>query len=84
MDIWYQYVIDNKKYWLHGFTLKRLKKIQPYVFANEDIRFDLLQRHNGSVTTPEDMKRESIEWFNHCIGNFVGNIHCTMHKQGLL
>ena len=71
---WYQFVIDNKQYWANGFTVKRLEKIKEKVFNHNHTMNDLLNRHGGSYLTPDEMIIKSLDQFNHCVGNFVGNI----------
>ncbi len=81
---WYVFVIANKNYWTHGMTLKRLDKVKAAVFADEDIMWDLLQRHGGKDKTPEEMKANDKECFEHCIGNFVCNIAYKMAESGIV
>ena len=77
-EIWYQFVIDNPKYWANGFTVNRLKKIKHKIFNNKDIMFDLMDRHGGSYMDPKVMQQDNKYNFDHCIGNFVGNISYIM------
>jgi hypothetical protein len=67
---WFQYVVDNKQHWCNGFTLLRLEKAKKFVLLDKDIMWDLLDRHNGSEQTPEQMKASDIRKFNHCIITF--------------
>lgn len=81
---WYNYLIANKNFWPHGFTLKRLEKVKKSVFANPDIMWDLLHRHGASSSSPEEMKKSDLELFNHCIGNFACNILYQMMDDGII
>ena len=79
---WFEYVKANKNYWTNGMTAKKLDKVKDVVFANKDIMFDLLNRHGGSYQTPKEMKENNRELYDHCIGNFVCNIHyCLMDEK---
>ncbi len=83
-EVWFNYVKENKKLWTNGMTLNRLDKIKDVVFADEDVMFDLLHRHNAKDNTPEQMKADSKEWYDHCIGNFVCSIHYKMMHKGMI
>jgi hypothetical protein len=83
-DKWYNYIITNKNLWGNGWTLKRLDKVKNAVLIDEDIMFDLLQRHNGENIEPEQMKETDKSTYDHCIGNFVCNIHYKMMDLKLI
>ena len=83
-EVWWNYVVENKKTWVNGFTLQRLWKVRSWVLNDPDIMFDLLYRHNGEKESPEDMKIKEPVSYNHCIGNFVCNIRYRMREVGIL
>lgn len=77
-EVWFDYLKSNKQYWSRGMTAKRLDKVKDAVFADKDIMWDLLTRHGGANKTPYDMMNQDKEWFNHCMSNFICNIHYKM------
>ncbi len=81
---WFDYLLENKKYWPYGVTAKRLEKIKAAVFADEDIMYDLLERHNGKIVTPQEMLADNKAWFDHCIGNFACNIAEKMRSTSIV
>jgi hypothetical protein len=83
-DKWFEYVKMNKVYWTHGMTLKRLDKVKDFVFEDKEIMNDLLVRHGANEKSPEEMKIENRDLFDHCIGNFVCNIHYKMIDKGIV
>jgi methyl coenzyme M reductase alpha subunit len=83
-DIWFKYLTDNKKHWPNGFTLKRLEKVKSFVLTDKDIMFDLMERHSGNELTPEEMKEDDVENFNHCISNFAINILYKMRELNII
>jgi hypothetical protein len=83
-EIWYQFIVDNKWIWRNGFTLRRLAKVKDAVFADKDIMNDLLLRHGASERTPDQMKKDYPETFNHCWQNLASNIHYKMMDEGIL
>ncbi len=83
-EVWFQYIIDNKKHWCNGVTLKRLEKVKSAVLDDEDIMFDLLHRHGADKQTPEQMMKSYRKVFDHCIGNFSTAIMFKMMDVGLI
>jgi len=81
---WFEYVMTNKKLWTNGWTVKRLEKVKVAVLSDEDIMFDLLERHNGKTIDAETMKATDKEIYNHCISNFICNIHYKMMDLKLI
>ena len=75
---WFDYVKANKVYWTNGMTAKRLDKVRDAVFSDKHIMWDLLNRHGADKKEPEQMKSEDKAMFDHCIGNFVCDIHYKM------
>ena len=83
-DKWFEYVKANKAYWTNGMTAKRLDKVKEAVFSDKNIMWDLLTRHGANEQTPEQMAEENKPMFDHCIGNFVCNIHYKMMDLGIV
>lgn len=81
---WFQYVLENKKYWTNGMTKKRLEKVKDFVFSDKDIMWDLLTRHGADKLEPKQMEKENLQMYEHCIGNFVCNIHYIMMDKKLI
>jgi len=83
-EIWYDFVKENKEYWTNGMTLIRLEKVKNSVFADSNIMWDLMTRHGAKSMTPNEMKAFNKQLFDHCIGNFVCNIHYKMMDMKLI
>ena len=77
-EAWFDYVVNNKALWCNGFTIKRLEKVRDAVLLDKYIMSELLQRHEGNMYLPEQMKSHYIVMFNHCIGNFTCSIFQKM------
>lgn len=83
-EIWFNYVIQNKLFWANGFTLKRLEKVKFFVLNDKVIMHDLLIRHNGGTLSPDEMKMNDIDNYNHCIENFICNILYKMIEKKII
>lgn len=83
-DIWYDFVMNNKYLWSQKFTIRRLEKVRSKVFLNESIMWDLLLRHGANKETPEEMKQNDKECYDHCMGNFVCNILWQMYDEKII
>ncbi len=81
---YFAWVVNNKKHWCHGFTLKRLEAVKQHVFSNDDIMWDLFERHRFIDFTPEEAKQNDLESFWHGIGNFTSSILYTMMDKGII
>lgn len=82
-ELWFDFVIKNKKHWAHGFTVKRLNKVREAVLEDEYIMSDLLDRHGGEKLIPELLREKDLEIFNHAIGNFTSSILSKMIDKGI-
>ncbi len=71
-NTWWEYYITNKQHWAHGFTAKRLAKIEPTVKEDKEFWSDILDRHSGAKYSPEEMMEWDEHTFNHCVGNMTG------------
>jgi hypothetical protein len=83
-QLWWDYIVNNKKYWANGFTYPRLAKVKEHVFADKDIMWDLMVRHDGANLTPQQMQVSCKETFDHCVGNFFCNIANKMYELKII
>ena len=83
-ELWFSYIMGDKKLWANGFTAKRLEKVKAHVLSDTDILFDLLIRHGGNKTLPAEMKANNPGCYDHCIGNFVCSILSKMMETGVI
>lgn len=81
LDEWYQFVLDNPKFWANGFTLNRLIKIKQKVLCDRALINDLMFRHSGNEYNPSDLRDQFPDVFNHAIANFIGGIHFILNRQ---
>lgn len=81
---YYKYIIDNRKLWCNGFTPNRLKFVESAVIADNDIMWDLLDRHQGKEFTPEEMKARDRAQFDHAIGNLSTSILYKMMDTNVI
>ena len=81
---WFQFIIDNKRLWTNGMTKNRLDKVKEFVFADKDIMWDLLTRHGANELEPVQMEKENPHTYEHCLGNFVCNIHYKMMEKNII
>lgn len=93
-----QSVAKRNEYWNHfierwvvagegggqGVTGPRLQKIKERLFEDDVFWFDIIDRHNGEKRTPEEMKAANSENYNHCQGNFWGNVVALMGRYGII
>lgn len=82
-EVWFKYLVDHKEFWPFGFTKRRLEKVKHYVLASQDIMWDLLDRHNGRMVTPQQMREEDSENFDHAISNFASSTLHMMVDKGI-
>ena len=83
-ELWFKYLIENKCYWVVGFTTIRMNKIKDKVLSDRYIMFDLLERHNGRKFTPEQLKNNDRFMFNHCIQNLASSTFDKMVEHGII
>lgn len=93
------HVSDKKKheYWNHflalaftgehrkhpGVTGARLRKLKPKLWHDDDFWWDIVSGHGGNECTPEEMKRNDLHQYHHCLGNFWEMIIEDLHKAGV-
>lgn len=56
-------------------TGSRLNKIKPIIWNDRDFWQDIVYRHGLDRTTPEQLRENDIETYNHCLGNFWGMVY---------
>lgn len=79
-EIWFDFLVEHRSAWCHGFTYKRLQKVKEHVLSDKYIMEDLLIRHGGKTDLPKGMVRFAPEIFKHAIGNFSCNILYKMRE----
>ena len=93
-------VTEQKKYeyWNHfmtaGFlgysgkpkqlTAPRLRAIQSVIWNDETFWDDIVSRHSGGNSTPEQMRERWLRVYEHCQGNFWGMLMQTAVEMGLI
>ena len=73
-DVWFDYLLSNRKHWCNGFTKVRLEKIRKAVLEDNYILQDLFVRHGAAGMFPEEHKQENKEMFEHGFSNFCAAI----------
>jgi hypothetical protein len=68
----------------HGITGPRLRKVKPIILPNDRFWADIIDRHNGTARTPEEMRQDDQANYDHCLGNFWGMVRQTMVEKGLI
>ena len=68
----------------HGVTGPRLRKIKPALWFNEYFWDDIIMRHNAHGNSPEHLRKYQPETYEHCLGNFWGQIMQAMIEQRIL
>lgn len=77
---WFDYVVADKNLWVFGWTVNKLEEVKSAVLSDKDILYDLIRHGN---IEPEQMKETDKVMYEHCIGNFVCNIHYKMMENFL-
>jgi len=62
---YWNYFLTQKEFWGHGVTEKRLQKVKPIIWKDENFWSDILFRHNGGMETPEQMLQRDKFAYNH-------------------
>ena len=81
---YWNYFLTQKGFWGYGVSLKKLEKVKPILWNDENFWSDILFRHNGSMETPEQMKERDKFVYNHCIGNMASMINQAMRTHKIL
>lgn len=68
----------------HGMTGPRLRRIKPVLWNDDHFWNDIIMRHNAHGNSPEHLHKIQPETYEHCLGNFWGQIVQTMVEQGML
>ena len=72
--LYWDYFCENKKYWGHGFTKKRLNKIRGNILCHGDLWNDVLDRHRGIDFSPNALRKLDKYTYDHCMSNMTGFI----------
>lgn len=81
---YWDHFLKLPKYWPHGFTEKRLQKVKPIAWEDQDFWDDILLRHGGYECSPEFLKEKDLETYQHCFGNFAGMLSNIMLKNKII
>lgn len=81
---WWNHFIEQKKFWPHGFTIKRLEKIKPQIWEDSLFWADILMRHGGGSSLPRELERQAPEAYLHLMGNMAGMILQTLVENGII
>ena len=79
-DFW-KHFLHNSQYWPRGFTVKRLQKVK--MLCVDAVWSDIV-RHGGDILTPQQMKINNPENYDHCMSNMGALIRESMYKNGIL
>lgn len=58
----------------HGITGARLRKAKDRIMSDDQFWADIVIRHGGLDMTPEEMKKRDSLVYDHCLGNFWGQV----------
>lgn len=75
---------ECKNFRYRGMTDNRLKRVKSIVWKDDDFWFDIVLRHGGQIRTPQEMREKDSFVFDHCIGNFFGQISEIMYRAGII
>lgn len=81
---YWNHFLKLPKYWPHGFTEKRLQKVKPIAWKDQDFWDDILQRHGAFDCTPQSLKDRNLGIYQHCFGNFAGMLLNIMVKNKII
>lgn len=81
---WWNHFIEQKKFWPHGFTIKRLEKTKPQIWEDSLFWADILMRHGGGSSLPRELERQAPEAYLHLMGNMAGMILQTLVENGII
>lgn len=83
LEYW-KHFVSQKQYHYNGMTIKRLKKVLPFVLVTSFFWDDVLMRHSGDSMTPEEMKTNSQQNYEHCMGNMASMVFQIMVDQKII
>ena len=81
IETWFDFYCSLPKWWARGVTLKRLIKYKAIIINDQDFVSDIMLRHNGKNISPEIMKQENPELFEHLMSNMTGMIAQIIAEQ---
>jgi hypothetical protein len=66
-NIWWDWFVTNKKYWPHGLTYAKLNRTQAHIWHDNELWYDLLNRHSMIDKFPWKAKIDDKENYDHAI-----------------
>lgn len=81
---WVNYVFVTAPNRLAGVTGKKLQRIRPFIWDDDEFWADILERHRGVDMTPEEMRLRSLSQYEHMIGNFSGMVYQSLVSARLV
>ena len=81
--IWWNWFLANPTYWAHGFTIKKLKKLEQTIFSINHL-WDNLKLHFSRSDYPWNAMNNDEYNYKHAIGNFSGIIAEIAIRNGLI
>lgn len=84
-DMVWQYMLSlPKSHRPQGCTDQRLIRVCALVMNNEDFWSDIVQRHGLVDLSPEELKQQDEEAYDHCEGNFWGQVMEIMWRNKII
>ena len=84
-DMAWQYMLSlPKSHRPHGCTENRLNRVRPFVMDNKDFWEDIVHRHGLVDLSPEELEQQDKEAYEHCEGNFWGQIMEIMWRNKII
>lgn len=83
-NIWWNWFVCNRQYHSRGLTFAKLKKIKLVIFDNNDIWFDLFERHDFFQYFPWEAEEKHEFDYKHAIGNLNAMVTAIAIKKNLI
>ena len=83
LEYW-NHFLTIESFWGYGVTRKRLERIKPMIWDDNDFWFDVLQRHRGVDCSPEEMRDMDKFNYDHCFGNMAGMIYQSLLENKII
>lgn len=81
---WWNHFIEQKKFWPHGFTIRRLEKIKPQIWEDSLFWADILTRYGGGSSLPRELEQQAPGAYLHLMGNMAGMILQTLVEERVI
>ena len=65
-------------------TGRRLYKAMDAIMSDDALWSDMLLRHSGFNITPEEMREQQLDVYEHALGNFWGMVNSIMAELGII